>query len=145
MKFIDILFCDDIRHELNNKLSVMGLYNERLVLNTNKENVITWPQPINLSALLRFSLDAQDERPSSFEFTYLLNKKDILQIKGDLRLIDESRFQLILNGLGIPLEPGQLGFSITLYNHGKLLLTKKNESALLISASGQVEKKINYH
>jgi hypothetical protein len=55
MKFLDAIFCDDIRQELNNKLSLMGLYNDRMVLNINNENEITWPQPINLSALLRFS------------------------------------------------------------------------------------------
>lgn len=135
MKFLDAIFCDDVRQELNNKLSLMGLYNDRMVLNINKENEITWPQPINLSALLRFSIDEKKERPSSFEFEYLLNKKNIIKINGELNISanDKSQFQLILNGIGIPLEPGNLGFSIKLYSQKKLLLSEKNESALIIS------------
>ena len=135
MKFLDAIFCDDIRQELNNKLSLMGLYNDRMVLNINNENKITWPQPINLSALLRFSLSEKNEKPDSFEFEYLLNNKNIVKITGDLNVsnYDSSQFQLILNGVGIPLEPGNLGFSIKLYSRKKLLLTEKNGSVLIIS------------
>jgi hypothetical protein len=135
MKFLDAIFCDDIRQELNNKLSLMGLYNDRMVLNINNENKITWPQPINLSALLRFSLDEKNEKPDSFEFEYILNNKNIVNINGELTLSnhDKSQFQLILNGVGIPLEPGNLGFSIKLYSQKKLLLSKKNESVLIIT------------
>lgn len=134
MKLLDAIFCDDIRQELNNKLSLMGLYNDRMVLNINKETEIIWPQPINLSALLRFSFE-EKERPSSFEFEYLLNKRNIININGKLNInsSDKSQFQLILNGIGIPLEPGNLGFSIKLYSQKKLLLSEKNEAALIIS------------
>jgi len=137
MRLLDAIFCDDIRQELNNKLSLMGLYNDRMVLNINKENEIMWPQPINLSALLRFSLDEEEERPGSFEFEYLLNKKNIIKINGELNISanDKSQFQLILSGIGIPLEPGNLGFSIKLYSQRKLLLNEKNESVLIISIS----------
>lgn len=135
MKFLDAIFCDDIRQEINNKLSLMGLYNDQMVLNSNNENEITWPQPINLSALLRFSFENEKERPNSFEFEYWLNKKSIIKINGELNINanDKSQFQLIVNGIGIPLEPGNLGFSIKLYSQKKLLLSKKNESALIIS------------
>lgn len=135
MKFLDAIFCDDIRQELNNKLSLMGLYNDRMILNINNENKITWPQPINLSALLRFSLDEKNEKPNSFEFEYILNNKNIIKISGELNLSNhnKSQFQLILNGVGIPLEPGNLGFSIKLYLQKKLLLSEKNESAITIS------------
>lgn len=137
MKFLDAIFCDDIRQEINNKLSLMGLYNDRMVLNINKENEITWPQPINLATLLRFTLDEESEKPNIFEFEYLLNKKNIIKINGELNITtnNKSQFQLILNGVGIPLEPGNLGFSIKLYSQRKLLLSKKDESALIISLS----------
>jgi hypothetical protein len=137
MKFIDIIFCDDIRQELHNKLSLMGLYNDRMVLSVNKENEISWPQPINLSALLRFSLEDGNEAPNSFEFEYWLNKESILKINGELNLIingkSQFQFQLILSGIGIPLKPGDLGFSIKLYSQKQLLLSKANETALIIT------------
>lgn len=137
MKLLDVIFCDDIRQEINNKLSLIGLYNDQIVLNINTENGITWPQPINLSALLRFSLEEDKVKPSSFEFEYFLNKKSIIKISSELNVSsnEKSQFQLILNGIGIPLEPGNLGFSIKLYSQKKLLLNEKNETALIVSTN----------
>lgn len=137
MKFLDAIFCDDIRQEINNKLSLMGLYNDRMVLNVNKQVEVTWPQPINLSTLLRFSFEKDEEQPDCFEFEYLLNKKSIIKINGELNnnTNDKNQFQLIINGTGIPLEPGELGFSISLYIRENILLCEKKETALTISVN----------
>lgn len=54
MKLIDALFCDDIRHEANNKISLMGLFNDHMVIRLDNINDSKWPLLINLSTLLRF-------------------------------------------------------------------------------------------
>lgn len=134
MKFIDVIFCDDIRPELNNKFSLMGLYNDRMILNVGKQTGIKWPQPINLAALLRFAIDKNDKQPDRFEFEYILNKKSIIEINNELNInsTDTSQFQLIINGSGLPLGPGNLGFSIKLYAKNNLIFTEKQENAFKI-------------
>jgi hypothetical protein len=139
MKFIDVLFCDDIRQELHNKLSLIGLYNDRLVLNVNQQvEKIIWPQPINLCALLRFSIDDRKKQADRFEFEYFLNKESMMKINGDLNIStnDNSQFfQLIINGSGIPIKPGSFGFSIKLYASNNLLLHEKREKVISISVN----------
>ncbi len=137
MKFLDANFCDDIRQEINNKISLMGLYNDRIVLHIKNQNEISWPQPINLSALLRFSIKKYEERPDRFEFEYFLNKKNIVKIAGELHINTIDRFQLIINGTGIPLERGNLGFLINLYARKNLLLSEKKEKTMIISVTDE--------
>jgi len=83
---------------------------------------------------LRFSIENNDERPDYFKFEFFLNKKSILKIDSELHSssTDKSQFQLIISGIGIPLEPGHLGFSVKLYSNKELLLSEKNKSALAI-------------
>ena len=136
MKLLYIIFCDDIRQEINNKFSLIGLYNDRIVF-INKKSEITWPQPINLSVFLRFSVDKNKELPDAFEFEYHLNKTPIVKINGQLNIDikNESQFQLAINRVYIPLEPGYLGFSIKLYSHKKILFSEVKEAALVIAGN----------
>jgi hypothetical protein len=135
MKFIGIIFCDDIRQERNNKFSLMGVFNDRIILNTdNKQPEIKWPQPMNLAALLRFAIGKDDEQPDRFELEYILNKKSILKVANELNinLIGKSEFQLVINGIGFPIEPGTLGISIKFYIKDKLIFSEDQDNVLKI-------------
>lgn len=120
MKLIDTLFCDDIRFEVNNKSSLMGLYNDRIKFNLGNAEV-KWPLPIKLCLLLRFELESTDPYPDTFEFEYLLNGKNIFKINGKIQA-DESQayINFVLTVEGLPLELGHLGFSIKLYANNDL-------------------------
>ena len=135
MKFYDIIFCDDIRDEINNKKSLVGVYNDRIVFHTNQKVEIQWPVRTRLSVLLRFKLDSADQYPDKFEFEYFMNDKSIAKVEGALK-IDSSRFQeqisLPLKAEGIPLELGKLGFSIKLYKGNKLLLSEEDKQAMVV-------------
>lgn len=133
MNFIDVIFCDDIRQEINNKISLIGVYSDQLVLNINGAVDIIWPQPINLSALFRFSMDKNEIRPDHFALEYILNKKTILQANGEImNLNDKTQFHLIVNAMAIPFEPGYLGIKIKLLADGKILFAEEKDSVLSI-------------
>lgn len=133
MKLIDALFCDDIRHEASNKVSLMGLYNDRIVIHLDNPAEIKWPLPINLSTLLRFSIEETEKLPIQFEFEYLLNEKAIVKIEGSVDLNKSNKiFTIALTGSGIQVEPGDLGFSIKVFNNEHIYLTEKNNTALKI-------------
>lgn len=135
MKLHDVIFCDDIRNEVNNKLSLMGVYNDIIIFHVDEKQV-KWPMPFKLGIVLRFDIIHTDEYPERFEFEYFMNNKNITNISGTINKmeLEHSQINLSLIGQGIPLEPGDLGFSIKLFNGNKLLLSEKNPKALNIIA-----------
>ncbi len=140
MKLIDTLFCDDIRHEASNKLSLMGLYNDRIFLRVDNSAEIKWPLPINLATLLRFSLEDTEQNSAQFEFEYLLNTKPTVKINGNVNLDNAKKiFSIAITGNGIPIEPGDLGFSIKIYDDKKVYLSEINNSALKV-IQGTIEQ-----
>lgn len=136
MKFIDILFCDDIRVEINNKVSLMGLYNDRIVVRTNNQTKIEWPIKMDLAMLVRFSIGEKERHPVHFSFECFSNDESIVKIddKTDLANCDGSVFSLALNTKGIPLKPGNLGYSFKIYNKDTEYLSKINKNALTVRA-----------
>ena len=110
MKFIDVLFCDDIRVEVNNKVSLMGLYNDRIVFHTHDQAKIEWPVNMDLAMLVRFSMSEKEKHPIAFTFECFSNDKSVVKIEGnaDLASTDGSIFSIILNTKNIPLSSGDL-------------------------------------
>lgn len=53
MEIIDFILCDYIRRELNNKVIIIGAYNDRIELIPHPENGIKWPMDISFSAYAR--------------------------------------------------------------------------------------------
>jgi hypothetical protein len=134
LRLHNVIFCDDIRNEINNKLSLIGMYDDRIIFRSHDAKKIKWPIPQPLAILLRFNLKAEDEHPDRFIFEYILNEKSIAKINGTINKIEKlhASFNLSLRGQGIPLAPGNLGFRIELFNGEKLLLSEDNEQALKI-------------
>jgi hypothetical protein len=128
MKLLDALFCDDIRVEINNKFSLMGLYNDRIVY----PNTTSFPIITRLAALLRFSLDKNESSISNFQLNYSLNQKSVLDLQGQIQLPPKQRFaNLIIQAEGLKLERGELGYSIIIYNEKNEELFKKYEKCAL--------------
>lgn len=131
MKLIDVLFCDDIRIEINNKLSLIGLYSDRIIFYVNNKAEIQWPLPTKLSILLRFKIEQKEKKPSRFELEYFLNNQSINnKIQGEINNV-ELHINLALTA-NIPLEPGHLGFSIKLFEKDNLLFSEENMDAIKI-------------
>lgn len=132
MKLYDIIFCDDIRYEINNKLSLMGLYNDKIVFRTDQKQL---PPRIKLSALLRFKLEVSEEYPDRFEFEYIVNNKSLPKLDGIFQIDNNqslTQIFLTLTAEGLPLEPGNLGFSIKIHRGNKLLLSEKHKQAIQV-------------
>jgi len=134
MKLVDVLFCDDIRNELNNKVSLMGLYHDRIVLRPHGAGKIEWPIKMSLATLVRFSVKENEKKSLNFNFKFYLGDKPIVKIDGEMNLTGNRHptFCLVLNGTGIPLEPGVLGYSLTIKDKKKEYLSVTNKKALKI-------------
>ena len=136
MKIIDQIFCDDIRFEQHNKISLMGLYNDRIMFKIppEKSTNIKWPIPIRLSLFLRFSLGKEEVRPDRFEFNYVLNKQSQPLISGVIKVDQElTMFNLTMVTEGLALDLGILGFNLKIYAGELVLLSESKEDALRIT------------
>ncbi len=130
MKLLDVLFCDDVRFEANNKLSIMGLYNDRMVY----PKAAKWPVTSRMAVLMRFSVDQHERGPRSFEFRCFLKEKNVVEVKGEIHPNSlQSVVCLVVNAEGIQLDTGELGYEIFMYDESKeVILNKKNKCALKI-------------
>ena len=134
MKFIDVLFCDDIRVEINNKVSLMGLYNDRIVFRSHEKTKFEWPIKKDLAMLVRLNISDNEKKPISFAFECFSNDKSIVKIDGntDLSNFEGSVFCLILSTKNIELNPGDFGYSVKVYDEKAEHLSLINKKALKV-------------
>ncbi len=62
MKINSFIICDDIRSEVGNKKSLMGLYTKELVFSVTAEEAGVWPKDLVLGMMLDFSISAELKR-----------------------------------------------------------------------------------
>lgn len=134
MKLIDVLFCDDIRVEMNNKVSLMGLYNDRIVFRSHEKTKLEWPIKMDLAMLVRLNISDNEKKPISFAFECFSNDKSIVKIDGntDISNFDGSVFCLILSTKNIDLNPGDLGYSIKVWDEKTEHLSQINKKAIKV-------------
>ncbi len=112
MKIVDFIVCDDVRQELGNKVSLMGIFSDAIVL----QQEVAWPIRMNLSVFTRLELEADEIAPDSQVLAVDCNGKSIAEVELVVASKTGSRLLTFLVGLKpitIP-EAGALGFRIDL-------------------------------
>ena len=125
MKLLDCLICDDIRAELKNKFSIMGVYGDSINFDTVDPSKIVWPVNLRLGVLFRLTLEKTEKWPEdtmTFEVKADLNGSSVATVSGELGLHNnEARiigFPVVFGALPLSGE-GNLKFSLTLSKSGK--------------------------
>ena len=62
MKLIDFIICDDIRTEINNKVSLIGVYNDVINFIVPEGSANTWPKGLRLGLFIRLDMDGIEEQ-----------------------------------------------------------------------------------
>jgi hypothetical protein len=133
MQIDTVIFCEDIRNEQNNKKSLMGLYNDKILIRADKPENITMPIPARLCCFLRLICDESENIFDEFEFTYVLPTGDTLPVKGSLKSNKNSRNVVItIMAEGLPIQPGKIGFKLAVKAAGNIIYEFKNDSALVV-------------
>ena len=138
MKIIDAIFCEDIRFEVNNKLSLMGLYSDQIIFQSNGSAAteIKWPIATTLALLLRFKIEKNEKHPDQFKFEYLIKNSPLINISGQINMDKEqSTISIALLTPQLPLRPGNLGFSIQLLEGSESVFSYENEAAIEIATN----------
>ena len=76
MKITNFMICDDLRFEKDNKISLMGLYEDVIVFNVNSSNRGKWPKPFSFAILLRMQIEEKDVESGMETIAITLNIND---------------------------------------------------------------------
>ncbi len=123
MRLIDFIFSDDIRHEIGGKVSIMGIYNDKLSFNL--PNNVVWPFPFRLGIFIRVLVEDSDQKPNRFSIKLSHNGNDLAGIDGDVKSSDGKLgtivLPVVLNPLPLP-GPGLLQANIKIFSNENILL-----------------------
>ena len=109
----DFIVCDDIRSELGMKLSLMGIYNDRIRLQLRPGTSIDWPTGIKLGIYIRAEIDSE-KSSSAFKLQAAFNDINLLEVTGPLTRVSDSKVSVIQ--IVVPSFPlmglGEIHFSL---------------------------------
>jgi hypothetical protein len=137
MRLLDFLVADDIRQELGNKTSVMGIFNNAISLNVPTD--FKWPFPLRLGLYIRILSDDTDEIPNRFQLKISLDGKVIAEFKGNLKTKEQAKLitlQLSANPLPIP-ALGVLNFQLELLKENVVISSFTNPFPINVSQMTQ--------
>jgi hypothetical protein len=122
MKIFDFIVCDDIRFEINNKNTLIGIYDD-LNFNVDKLSLDQWPKAMKLGFFVRIKLEPSDEI-DEFQLEFFLNEKEISKARGLINNpIEKSlllNIALVNNNFIIP-NKGIISFKLKFFNSKKLV------------------------
>jgi Family of unknown function (DUF6941) len=82
MHLIDFIICDDIRRELGNKVSIMGIYTESINISVPSDT--KWPIAFRLGVYVRIEFDKLDPAPDRFIIKASQDDKHLAQLSGNI-------------------------------------------------------------
>jgi len=88
MKIEAFLFCEDIRLELGNKFSLMGVLGDTLGFVSTEEN--SWPKHVNLAVFVRLAPFGGEVIPDSVILNFDLNGEAIGEVVGSFNVLNKN-------------------------------------------------------
>jgi hypothetical protein len=119
MKLINFIICDDIRNELGNKISLMGIYDDTIEFPVTQDKENTWPKSMRIGVCLRIKLD-QDKDITRFKLRTSFNNKEIIIGEGVFNLSQLKQLKkiniVILHNAFVFNASGIMNFIFDFYN-----------------------------
>ena len=134
MKLNDFVICDDIRIEINNKVSLIGVYNDALNFMVPKRAINTWPKILRLGLFIRLAIDDPEEQnkigklvlESSINGEINFHVEQIFDIKKkEPAPLGQMIISSVFNNINIP-KTGDMEFSLSIFNRKNELMDKFN-------------------
>ena len=95
MKLVDFIICDDIRNELGNKHSLIGVYGESIQFKVPPVEKGKWPKVLKIAFFIRIKLEKDDDitKLNKFKLNVIFNEK--------IKTLAEGVLTIDLNSKGI--------------------------------------------
>ena len=85
MKLLNFIICDDIRNELGNKHSLMGIYDDTIEFQVTPDNQNTWPKLLRIGIYAKVKTE-DDEEVFKFKIRMKYNEKETVLLDRILTL-----------------------------------------------------------
>ena len=125
MKLLDFIICDDIRNELGNKHSLMGVYDDSIDFQVTPDNQNTWPKLLRIGIYAKVKTEGNEE-VFKFKIRMKYNEKETVLVNGALPQPKIKPFNKIVislvNGNFKFENPGNITFFLDFYNQKKELI-----------------------
>jgi len=86
MKLVDFIVCDDIRQEVGGKVTLVGVYEDRLMINVPNPDAMRWPAKLKLGFFIRLLNDGTAPAMDNFDLQVHCDKKTICRLSGPLKI-----------------------------------------------------------
>ncbi len=139
MKIINLLFCDDIRQEIGNKATLVGCYNDRVLLNPNMP--LQWPISLKLGLYIRIDREPSEKPLKTFKVE-IRDSSEVLNTFGGPIVANQNKADATTI-LGIVTQfkfvrPGKILTVITVEDTDGKFTEFRPEQRLSIEVAGQV-------
>lgn len=125
MKLLNFIVCDDIRKELGNKHSLMGIYDESIEFQVTPDKQNTWPKSLRVGIYAKVKTE-DNEEVFKFKIRMKYNEKEAVLVDGVLPQSKIKPFNKIVISLvnsDFKFEkPGDITFFLDFYNQKKELM-----------------------
>ncbi len=125
MKLLNFIICDDIRNELGNKHSLMGVYDDSIEFQVTPDNQNTWPKSLKVGIYAKVKTE-DNEEVFKFKIRMKYNEKETVLVNGALPQSKITPFNKIVislvNGYFKFENPGNITFFLDFYNQKKELI-----------------------
>lgn len=138
MKLVDFIVCDDIRDELHNKVTLVGIYNDRININTADRTKLMLPAFMPCLAVY-CRIDLEDESLKSRVRLCKVSVKanTTVVFENTLHITDQrDRFVLIkIRMAPFLLHEGETLFDFTLFESAEKILFEVPTQRLLVQVN----------
>ncbi|MDI6739293.1 MAG: hypothetical protein QME74_02900 [Candidatus Edwardsbacteria bacterium] len=120
MKLLDFIICDDIRFEVGNKNTLVGIYGD-INLTQKRGSKLSWPVPLKLWLYLRCLINEGEDKPESFHIDITHNTKgSIAPIAGTLSIPEGIKYLnlALVGNISLP-DTGVISFKISFFKAGQ--------------------------
>jgi len=134
MKLNDFIICDDVRTEVNNKVSLIGVYNDALNFIVPERSAALWPKAIRLGIFIRVYLESIEElqKIGKFVLEATINDKTVFNAEQVIvEKIQENNplkrmtISVVFNHINID-NAGDMGLSLSIYDKNNELMERLN-------------------
>ncbi|SNX59754.1 hypothetical protein SAMN06296273_1188 [Nitrosomonas ureae] len=135
MRISDFIIAEDIRNETGNKFSIMGIYNEEIILNQPED--VKWPIPFRFGIFIRIDMEDSTEAPNRFLFKIIRDEKLEAQVDGNIESIENAptiTIPLVLFPFPI-FGDGKLQFCFEVFKEDNLLIEQTEEVEVISKKS----------
>jgi hypothetical protein len=143
MKLLDFIVCDDIRQEMGNKPSLMGVY-DNIILPPSPEGDLKWPVALRLGFFIKFLMEPDDVHPEAFRVEFIRDGSVFSKVEGIIKAVSANGFSIALVNSAFQLiGVGPISFKIVFLKEGETIGQFEPDYCLQVEVAKESQKTVS--